>query len=58
MNFLPWDTETDSLKVYKDEGYFGALLNSWDFKPALKMHSSDLRIVAFKPDGWDPEFTG
>ncbi len=58
MNFLPWDTETDSLMVYKDEEYFGALLKSWDFKPALKMHSSDLRIVAFKPDGWDPEFTG
>ena len=44
--------------VYKDDVYFGAVLKSWDFKPALKMHSSDLRIVAFKPDGWDPEFTG
>ena len=58
MNFLPWDPETDSIKIYGDEEYFGALLKSWEFEPALKMHSSDLRIVAFKPDGWDPDFIG
>ena len=58
MNFFPWDPETDSIKIYGDEEYFGALLKSWEFEPALKMHSSDLRIVAFKPDGWDPDFIG
>ena len=58
MNFLPWDPETDSIKIYGDEEYFGALLKSWEFEPVLKMHSSDLRIVAFKPDGWDPAFKG
>ena len=58
MNFFPWDPETDSFSVYQDEEYFGSLLKSWEFEPALKMHSSDLRIVAFKPDGWDPDFKG
>tara|TARA_Y100001960_G_scaffold318292_1_gene387845 strand:+ start:399 stop:1304 length:906 start_codon:yes stop_codon:yes gene_type:complete len=58
MNFLPWDSQTDSIHIYEDEEYFGALLKGWEFEPALKMHSSDLRIVAFKPDGWDPNFKG
>ena len=58
MYFSPWDQVTDSLTIYEDEAYFGALLKSWEFKPALKMHCSDLRIVAFKPDGWDPNFKG
>ena len=52
MNFSPWDSATDSLTVFDQESYFGALLKSWDFKPALKMHCSDLKIVAFKPAGW------
>ena len=58
MYFFPWDQLTDSLTVYEDEAYFGALLNSWEFRPALKMHCSDLKIVAFKPDGWDLNFRG
>ncbi len=53
MFFAPWDETTDSLSIYDEEEYFGALLKSWDFQPALKMHCSDLRIVAFKPAGWN-----
>jgi hypothetical protein len=53
MHFSPWDQATDSITIYDEEDYFGALLKSWDFKPALKMHCSDLKIVAFKPAGWD-----
>ena len=56
MHFFPWDEETDSLTIYEEETYFGALLKSWEFRPVLKMHCSDLKIVAFKPDGWDPDF--
>jgi len=52
MHVSPWDETTDSLTIYSEEEYFGALLNSWEFKPALKMHCCDLRIVAFKPAGW------
>ena len=55
MHFAPWDEGTDSLTVYAEEDHFGSLLKSWDFKPALKMHCSDLRVVAFKPAGWDYE---
>jgi len=58
MHFFPWDQATDSLTIYEDESYFGALLKSWEFRPALKMHCSNLKIVAFKPDGWDPDFVG
>jgi hypothetical protein len=58
MCFSPWDEDTDSLTIYDNESYFGGLLKSWEFKPALKMHCSDLRIVAFKPDGWDSSFKG
>ena len=58
MHFHPWDQKTDTLVVYDEEAYFGAMLKSWEFEPALKMHCSDLKIVAFKPDGWDPNFKG
>ena len=58
MHFSPWDENTDSLVIYDEELYFGGLIKSWEFKPALKMHCSDLRIVAFKPAGWDPNFKG
>jgi hypothetical protein len=58
MHFFPWDQATDSLTIYEDETYFGALLKGWEFRPALKMHCSNLKIVAFKPDGWDPDFIG
>ncbi len=58
MCFSPWNDDTDSLTVYDNEAYFGGLLKSWKFKPALKMHCSDLRIVAFKPDGWNSSFKG
>jgi hypothetical protein len=53
MNFSPWDPTTDSIVIFDEEDYFGALLKSWSFEPALKMHCSDLKIVAFKPNGWD-----
>jgi len=58
MYFCQWDDAIDSLTIYEEEDYFGALLKSWEFKPALKMHCSDLKIVAFKPDGWNPNFKG
>ena len=58
MCFSPWKDDTDSLTTYDNEAYFGGLLKSWKFKPALKMHCLDLRIVAFKPDGWDISFKG
>tara|TARA_B100001123_G_scaffold1069_1_gene1473 strand:+ start:1488 stop:2393 length:906 start_codon:yes stop_codon:yes gene_type:complete len=58
MYFSPWDKSTDSLIIYDNETYFGALLKSWAFQPELKMHCSNLRIVAFKPSGWDPNFNG
>ena len=58
MFFAGWDDAIDSLTIYEEEDYFGALLKSWEFKPALKMHCSDLKIVAFKPDGWNPNFKG
>ena len=53
MHFSPWDQTTDSITIFDEEDYFGALLRSWAFAPALKMHCPDLRIVAFKPAGWD-----
>lgn len=53
MHFSAWDETTDSIAIYDEEDYFGALLKSWNFKPALKMHCSDLKIVAFKPAGWE-----
>ncbi len=54
MHFSPWDQTTDSITIFDDEDYFGGLLRRWGFEPALKMHCQDLRIVAFKPAGWDP----
>jgi len=58
MYFSPWNHATDSLIIYNNEAYFEALLKSWAFKPVLKMHCSDLRLAAFKPAGWDPNFKG
>tara|TARA_Y100000590_G_scaffold126302_3_gene144372 strand:+ start:524 stop:1420 length:897 start_codon:yes stop_codon:yes gene_type:complete len=58
MHFSFWEEDFDSLVIYDEEEYFGGLLKSWEFKPALKMHCSDLKIVAFKPDGWNPNFKG
>ena len=56
MNFSPWDKSTDEIVIYNNESFFGGLLKSWEFKPTLKMHCSDLKIVAFKPAGWNSEF--
>lgn len=53
MHFAPWDAATDTLEVHAQDTFYGALLRSWNFVPALKMHASDFKIVAFKPDGWD-----
>ena len=53
MHFLPWDESTDWMTVHAEERFFGGLLASWNFVPRLKMHCSDLRVVAFKPAGWD-----
>ncbi len=53
MHLMPWNDATDSIVIHDEEEHFGALLKSWNFKPALKMHCSDLRVVAFKPVGWD-----
>jgi len=54
MNFAPWNPTTDSLEIHADDTFYGALLKSWNFAPALKMHAPDFKIVAFKPDGWHP----
>jgi hypothetical protein len=53
MHFSTWDLNTDTLIIHNEEHHYGALLKSWEFEPALKMHCKDLRIVAFKPSGWD-----
>ena len=58
MYLSPWDDTTDSLSIYNEEDFFGGLLSSWNFKPHLKMHCSNLKIVAFKPEGWNEEFKG
>jgi hypothetical protein len=52
MHFSPWKPNTDTLVIYNEENHYGALLKSWQFEPALKMHCRDLKIVAFKPSGW------
>jgi hypothetical protein len=53
MHFSPWDAATDALEVHDEDAYYGALLKSWNFVPELKMHATDFKIVAFKPDGWN-----
>jgi len=53
MHFAPWDAAADSLEVHDEDAYYGALLKSWNFVPLLKMHATDFKIVAFKPDGWN-----
>ena len=53
MHFAPWDAAADSLEVHDEDAYYGALLKSWNFVPVLKMHATDFKIVAFKPDGWN-----
>ena len=53
MHFAPWDAAADSLEVHDEDAYYGALLKSWNFVPELKMHATDFKIVAFKPDGWN-----
>ena len=58
MYLSPWDEATDSLSIYNEEDFFGGLLSSWNFEPHLKMHCSNLKIVAFKPEGWNAEFKG
>lgn len=46
-----WDESTDSLSVGSDLHY-GVLLQSFNFQPKLKVHSTDFKIVAMKPSGW------
>ena len=53
LHLSPWDPTTDTLEIHGDDLFYGALLKSWNFIPALKMHAPDFKIVAFKPDGWD-----
>ncbi len=53
LHLAPWDSSTDTLEIHSADSFYGALLKSWDFVPAVKMHTSDFKIVAFKPDGWD-----
>lgn len=52
LHIAPWDPSTDSLKVHSTGGEYGSILSRWNFQPALKVHSSDFKIVAFKPSGW------
>jgi len=46
-----WNPATDSLKLY-DDGYYGTKLKAWGFAPKMKVHATDFKIAAFKPDGW------
>jgi len=46
-----WDQASDSLSVGSDLHY-GVLLQSFEFKPKLKVHATDFKIVAMKPSGW------
>ena len=55
MNFVPWDNSVDSLEIYAEEEHYSALLKAWNFTPVLKMHTSDFKVVAFKPAGWGAE---
>mmetsp|Transcript_61326 Transcript_61326/g.170016 ORF Transcript_61326/g.170016 Transcript_61326/m.170016 type:complete len:102 (+) Transcript_61326:411-716(+) len=52
MHTAPWDPRTDSLIVHSGAGEYGSILGRWNFAPAVKMHSPDFKIVAFKPAGW------
>jgi len=52
MIFSPWDNLTDTLTIHGEDLHYGGLLKSWKFEPALKMHTKDFKICAFKPDGW------
>jgi hypothetical protein len=48
----PWDDSTDELIVHGEDEWYGKMLKRWNFQPALKAHSTDFRIAAFKPSGW------
>merc|ERR1711939_1218681 len=45
-----WNSEKDSLE-FGDAEHF-APLSRWDFAPVVKAHSTDFKIVAYKPSGW------
>jgi hypothetical protein len=53
LHLAPWDPATDTLVTHPDDTFYGALLQSWQIVPVLKMHAPDFKIVAFRPDGWD-----
>eukprot|EP00930_Biecheleria_cincta_P001361 TRINITY_DN1024_c0_g1_i1.p1 TRINITY_DN1024_c0_g1~~TRINITY_DN1024_c0_g1_i1.p1 ORF type:complete len:639 (+),score=132.40 TRINITY_DN1024_c0_g1_i1:50-1918(+) len=46
-----WDPSTDSLEFGNDEHY-AMPIKKWDFKPVLKVHSPDFKVLAHKPSGW------
>lgn len=52
LNVAPWDKATDNLEVHGQDEWYGKMLKRWNFAPALKAHSTDFKIVAFKPAGW------
>jgi len=52
LNIAPWDETTDSLEVHGEDMWYGSMLKRWNFVPALKAHSSDFKIAAFKPANW------
>jgi len=52
MHISPWDPKTDSIEVNREAGEYGEMLSRWNFQPAVKVHSTDFKIVAFKPSGW------
>lgn len=52
MHTAPWDPNMDQFTVHAEGGDYGSILSSWDFQPALKVHSSDFKIAAMKPAGW------
>lgn len=50
----PWDPKTDTLTVHGQDEWYGSMLKRWNFEPAMKMHSTDFKVAAFKPAGWLP----
>jgi len=46
-----WDPKTDSLE-FGDEEHYAMPIKKWGFKPVLKVHSPDFKILAHKPSGW------
>lgn len=51
----PWDPATDTLEVFDGKDWWlGAWLHKWSFAPVMKAWVPDFKIVAHRPNGWQP----